>query len=47
MSSENERGVIWGAKNAKSRLEGDRERIGGCGGGRVGKLEGRTRREGG
>lgn len=47
LSSENKRRIIWGAKKAKPRLEGYRERIGGCRGGRVGKLEGRTRREAG
>lgn len=45
VSSENKRGVFWGAKEAKTRLEGERER-GGCGGGvRVRESDGRARRE--
>lgn len=45
VSSENKRGVFWGAKEAKTRLEGERERRG-CGGGvRVRESDRRARRE--
>lgn len=45
IGSENKRGVFWGAKEAKTRLEGERERRG-CGGGvRVRKFDRRPGRE--
>lgn len=49
MGGEDEGGVVWGAKEAKAGLEGERERSRSCGGGggRVGELERRTRGEAG
>jgi hypothetical protein len=32
MGGENEGGVVWGAKDAKARLKGERERSRRCGG---------------
>lgn len=43
---EDEGGVVCGAKEAKARLKGEREGSGCCGGGgRIGELKRRTRRE--